>query len=120
MANSSLALGIDIGTSTAKIVIADPDGALFLEKSSSYDHSSPQPGYAEQDPADWWTAVCALTRELFHEHPELRDRVAAVGVSGQGAGAVLIDREGVALRPAIAWTFPFVPIRALGATMAVE
>jgi xylulokinase len=101
MRKPDLALGIDVGTSTAKLVVADASGAVFLEKSSSYEHSSPQPGYAEQDPADWWGAVCFLTRELFQENPEVRQRIAAVGVSGQGAGAAVIDCDGKVLRPAI-------------------
>jgi xylulokinase len=101
MPETKLVLGIDIGTSTAKVVLADPYGLVFIQKSSSYKYCSPLPGYAEQDPADWWGAVCSLTQELFKEHPEMRQRVAAVGVSGQGAGAILIDRSGNVLRPAI-------------------
>jgi xylulokinase len=101
MAKKDLVLGIDVGTSTAKVVLADPCGLVFIQKSVSYEHSSLLPGYAEQDPADWWGAVCSLTQELFREHSEMRQRVAAVGVSGQGAGAILIDGRGGILRPAI-------------------
>jgi xylulokinase len=101
MAKQDLVLGIDVGTSTAKVVLADPYGLVFIQKSASYEHSSLLPGYAEQDPADWWGAVCSLTQELFREQTEMRQRVAAVGVSGQGAGAILIDDRGAILRPAI-------------------
>ncbi|MGC2401569.1 MAG: FGGY family carbohydrate kinase [Acidobacteriaceae bacterium] len=101
MAKTDLVLGIDVGTSTTKVVLADPYGLVFLQKSASYELSSPLPGYAEQDPADWWGAVCSLTQELFKEHAEMRERIAAVGVSGQGAGAVVIDGSGDILRPAI-------------------
>ncbi len=101
MAKQDLVLGIDVGTSTAKVVLADPYGFVFIKKSASYEHASLLPGYAEQDPADWWGAVCSLTQELFREQTEMRQRVAAVGVSGQGAGAILIDGRGATLRPAI-------------------
>jgi xylulokinase len=101
MAKTDLVLGIDIGTSTAKVVLADPRGLVFLQKAASYVHCSPLPGYAEQDPADWWNAVCSLTQGLFKEHPEMRQRIAAVGVSGAGAGAVVIGGRGDVLRPAI-------------------
>src|ERR1700722_10755087 len=101
MSETGVVLGIDVGTSTAKVVLADAHGLVFIQKSASYEISSPLPGYAEQNPADWWGAVCGLTRELFREHPEMRQRVMAVGVSGQGAGAVLIDGKGRVLRSAI-------------------
>ena len=58
MSEADLVLGIDIGTSTAKVVLADAHGLVFLQKAASYEHCSPQPGYAEQNPADWWNAVC--------------------------------------------------------------
>ena len=90
-------MGIDVGTSTAKVVLADPYGLFLFKKSASYEHASPLPGYAEQDPADWWGAVCSLTQELFKEQSEMQQRVAAVGVSGQGAGAILIDGGGATI-----------------------
>ena len=63
-----LTLGIDVGTGTAKAVLADPRGEVLYSASASYQYSSPHPNWVEQDPEDWWQAVCAVTQTLFQEH----------------------------------------------------
>lgn len=98
-----LFLGIDVGTTSAKAALADAGGATLWTATAPYAYTSPQPGSAEQDPEDWWSAVGAMTRSLLREHPEARDRIAAVGVSGQGVAAAFLDRTGRPLRPAILW-----------------
>ncbi|MBV9622487.1 MAG: hypothetical protein JOZ14_00740 [Acidobacteria bacterium] len=98
-----LALGIDVGTGTAKAVLADAEGEVLWQATRSYQYQSPRPHYAEQDPEDWWDAVCHVTSCLFAAHPEAQKRIAAVGVSGQGVAAVLLDGHGQVLRPAILW-----------------
>ena len=103
MSLPDLALGIDVGTGTTKAVLADPSGKILWQASSSYQYTSPQPQWAEQDPADWWNALCTCTRTLFQNHPDAARRIAAVAVSGQGVGAVAIDQRGSVLRPAILW-----------------
>lgn len=103
MGQGDLLLGIDVGTGTAKVILADVHGAVLWQSSSPYGYQSPQPGYAEQDPFDWWEAICSSTQSLFRQHPGTEQRVAAVGVSGQGVAAVLLDRNGRVLRPAILW-----------------
>ena len=100
---SKLALGIDVGTGTTKAVIADEAGKVLWQATASYQYQSPRPHYAEQDPEDWWRAVCHVTRRLFRKWPETRKRIAAVAVSGQGVAAVLLDSRGRVLRPAILW-----------------
>jgi xylulokinase len=103
MEKPDLAMGVDVGTGTTKVVLADSLGKTLWQASSSYQYQSPQPGYSEQDPEDWWRALCSATGTLFREHPEAQRRIAAVGVSGQGVGAVLLDGKGRSLRPAILW-----------------
>lgn len=103
MSERDLALGIDVGTGATKAVLADSRGHVLWQAASSYRYSSPRPQWAEQNPFDWWTALCECTRVLFDAHPEAANRVAAVGVSGQGVGAVAIDWSGAVLRPAILW-----------------
>ncbi|MGA9800061.1 MAG: FGGY family carbohydrate kinase [Terriglobales bacterium] len=98
-----LALGIDVGTGTTKVVLADSRGEILWQASSSYQYQSPRPEYAEQDPEDWWRALGLATRTLFREHPGAEQRIAAVAVSGQGVGAVLLDAQARVLRPAILW-----------------
>ena len=98
-----LVLGIDVGTGTAKAVIADVSGAVLWQAAASYQHHAPESEWAEQDPEDWWQAVSIATKTLFRDHPGSAKRIAAVGVSGQGAGVVLLNNTGVAVRHAILW-----------------
>src|SRR5207245_1374422 len=98
-----LVLGLDVGTSNAKGVIADVSGQTLWTATTSYRYSSPQPGWVEQDPEDWWQAVGSVTRTLLDQHPGARQRIAAIGVSGQGVAAALLDDDGRPLRPAILW-----------------
>jgi xylulokinase len=96
-------LGIDVGTSTAKGVVADAAGKVLWTAAASYQFAQPRAGWAEQDPADWWKAVCKVIRILLGEHPGLEKHIVGIGVSGQGVAAVLLDCAGQALRPAILW-----------------
>src|SRR5487761_1778736 len=98
-----LTLGIDVGTSTTKAVLADPHGKVLRSAAASYEFSKPRPNWVEQRPEDWWEAVCRVIQALFEEQSEAPDHIAAVGISGQGVAAVLVDRQGKPLRPAILW-----------------
>ena len=98
-----LTLGIDVGTTAAKAVLADVEGNLLRDQTAAYVYAKPRPGWAEQDPEDWWQAVCRVVREIVRQHPTAKEQIAGVGVSGQGVAAVLLDRQGRPLRPAILW-----------------
>jgi xylulokinase len=98
-----LTLGIDVGTSSAKAVVADPGGSFFASATRSYSYTTPEHRQAEQDPEDWWKAVCALTQELLSAHPEIRSRLCAIGISGQGVAAVTLGHNRKPLRNAILW-----------------
>jgi xylulokinase len=100
---TSLLLGIDVGTTSTKAVLADPDGYFFASASRSYSYLTPEHGHAEQDPEDWWQAVCGVTAELLAAHPHAKSRLRAVGVSGQGVAAVVLGQSGQPLRNAILW-----------------
>jgi len=98
-----LLLGIDAGTTNVKAVLATPDGAVVAHAQTGYPTRFPKPGWAEQDPEDWWRAAVRVTREVL-AHPAVHpEAVAGVGVSGQGCAVTLITRSGEALRPAIIW-----------------
>lgn len=96
-------LGIDVGTSAAKAVLADAEGSFFAATSHGYVYTSCGPGTAEQDPEDWWDAVCKVTRRLLREHPEAAGRIAGIAISGQGVATVLLDEQNRTLRKAILW-----------------
>jgi xylulokinase len=93
-------LGIDLGTSSLKAVVLDVDGAIAGSATVGYSISTPQPGWAETDPEDWWQAAAAATRQAAGDRAA---EVAAVGLSGQMHGVVLSDDLGQSLRPAILW-----------------
>lgn len=88
-------LGLDVGTSATKAIVVDTDGVVVARAERPADLSSPQPGWAEADPEQWWGNVCALCRDLPVS------RVAAVGVSGMVPAVLLLDGAGRPLRPAI-------------------
>lgn len=98
----ALILGIDIGTSSAKAILLDPQtGQIAAAARQEYPVSRPAPDRAEQNPEDWWNAAALVTRRVVTEagSPE----VAAVGLTGQMHGTVLLDEQGRAPHPAIIW-----------------
>jgi xylulokinase len=93
-------LGIDLGTSSAKAVVVDTEGRVLAQASAGYAMTAAMPGYAESDPAHWWNAVAACTREAVRAAGA---RPSAIGLSGQMHGLVLASRDGEAVRPALLW-----------------
>ena len=97
-------LGLDLGTSSAKAVVADTGGRVLAQAAAGYAVSSAKAGYAESDPADWWSAVTACAREAVQVAGQAGGtRPAAIGLSGQMHGLVLAAADGQALRPALLW-----------------
>lgn len=96
-------LGIDIGTSSVKAVLTAADGVVLATASRGCAVSRPHPLWSEQAPEDWVTATVAAVDELAERHPDAVAHVAGIGLSGQMHGAVLLDRDGRVLRPAILW-----------------
>ena len=96
-------LGLDVGTSAVKAVLVDMGQRVLAKASLPLTTNRPRPGWSEQNPQDWIEAVRAILRNLKTEAPGPFARVRAVGLSGQMHGAVLIDGQGRALRPAILW-----------------
>ena len=93
-------LGLDLGTSSAKAVVVDTGGGVLAQASAGYTVTSTAPGYAESEPAHWWSAVTACAREAVHAAGA---RPSAIGLSGQMHGLVLASADGGALRPALLW-----------------
>jgi xylulokinase len=93
-------LGLDLGTSSVKALFLSEDGGILGEGSASYPVRSPQTGWAESYPDDWWNAAVEATRIALGSHGA---QVAALGLSGQMHGVVLADERGHPLRPAVLW-----------------
>jgi len=87
-------IGLDVGTTGVKGVAIEEDGTVAAVAAEAYPLSVPQPGWAEQDPNDWWRASQRVLARL----PE-----GPVGFSGQMHGLVVLDEHDEVLRPAILW-----------------
>lgn len=87
-------LGLDIGTGSAKAVAFEVERGVLSSGAASYGMSTPRPGWAEQDPADWWQAALDAIESAGRD-------TEAIAVSGQGAALVLLDAQGVPVRPAL-------------------
>ena len=96
-----LYIGIDLGTSAVKLLLMDADGAIQNVVSREYPISFPHPGWSEQNPEDWWTAVTDGLRALTADCD--RSQIAGIGCGGQMHGLVALDKEDHVLRPAILW-----------------
>jgi len=96
-----LYIGIDLGTSAVKLLLVDQQGTILNTVSREYPLYFPQPGWSEQDPADWWTAVQDGVRALLTGFEAAK--VAGVGCGGQMHGLVALDGEDEVIRPAILW-----------------
>lgn len=95
-------LGIDLGTSSVKALLLGEHGTVLGDGSAALTFSMPQPGYAEQSPADWWNATIAAVRQAVAAC-ESPPEIGGVGVSGQMLGSVLIDVDGSAADSCIIW-----------------
>ncbi|MDE6660271.1 MAG: xylulokinase, partial [Anaeroplasmataceae bacterium] len=92
-------LGIDIGTSGTKAVCFNELGEVMTSKSYAYDMAVPKPGYAEENPLDWFAATIETIKQITKEGY----RISGIGLSGQMHGLVLLDKNDQVLRPSIIW-----------------
>ncbi len=96
-------IGIDTSTTATKAVVIDRDGRVVAEGVQEYDYQIPQPGWSEQDPGLWWEATVAAVRSALSAAEIDGAAVAAIGLTGQMHGLVLLDDAREVLRPAILW-----------------
>ncbi len=96
-------LGIDLGTSGTKTVLFDGMGKALASATREYPLHQPHNGWAEQAPQDWWEAAVATIREVLDTSGTAPEAIAALGISGQMHGLVMLDAAGQVLRPSIIW-----------------
>ena len=98
-----LIIAVDAGTSSVKVGLV----GLTLEVLQTSDHpypvSYPGTGQAEQDPHDWWQAICLAIAKLATLCPGLKERAAGMVFASQMCGVVAVDAKGVPLRPCMIW-----------------
>ena len=94
-------IGIDLGTSSVKLLLVGADGQIFNSITKEYPIFYPQSGWSEQNPEDWLKATVDGMEELLNGHS--RYEVKGVSFGGQMHGLVLLDEEDNVIRPAILW-----------------
>jgi xylulokinase len=103
-ANRTWLMGIDIGAGSLKTMVVAADGRVGGAAAVDIETLSPQPGWSEQDPAEWWRALCATVPRALAEAGVTPDEIAAVAFSAGAHTPVLEDAVGRVIRPAILWS----------------
>jgi xylulokinase len=97
-------LGVDVGTGGTRAVIVDVNGRILASATEEHEpFTSPQIGWAEQRPEDWWRACGVAVRKALAAAALSSDQIACVGFSGQMHGAVMLDAADEVVRPALIW-----------------
>ncbi len=96
-------IGLDVGTSGAKCILCDDTGRVLASSTQEYPLYTPRPGWAEQDPEDWWDGVKRGLNALFTKCPIDKNLIAGISFSGQMHGLVALDKDLNVIRPAILW-----------------
>jgi xylulokinase len=99
----TLLLGIDLSTTGAKALLIDPEGHVIGSATTPLSLSSPHPLWSEQEPREWWEATVSSIKQVIAETDAPADDIAAIGLTGQMHGLVVLGDERQVLRPAILW-----------------
>ena len=101
--SASYLMGIDVGTSGTRTLLIDEQGKVVASASFEHPLSLPNPGWAEQDPADWVGTAIDSARAAMAEAGATGDQVKGIGLSGQMHGSVFLDGADEVIRPALLW-----------------
>lgn len=96
-------LGIDLGTSSVKVLITSSKGEILSREEVSYPIDIPAPGQAEQDPDAWWEATVKAVNQATRKDGGARQQIACIGLTGQMHGTVLLNKHGRSIAPAVIW-----------------
>jgi FGGY-family pentulose kinase len=96
-------LGIDYGTESCRAGIFDTDGCVLATEASTYKLTHPRPGWAEQDPDEWWSALVRSVRAVIEQAGVSAEAIAGLSVDATTCTVVALDGSGRHMRPAIMW-----------------
>ena len=96
-----LYIGVDLGTSAVKLLLMTGKGEIKNIVSREYPLYFPNPGWSEQKPEDWWSAVMDGLKELLTGFP--KEEVKGISFGGQMHGLVILDKDDNVIRPALLW-----------------
>ena len=103
MTDQRLLLGVDISTTGAKALLIDQKGGVITSATTPLTLQTPYPLWSEQDPGEWWQGIRTSIQAVLAEHQAAAESIAAIGLTGQMHGLVILDASGQVLRPAILW-----------------
>ena len=96
-------IGLDVGTSGAKCIMINETGEVVASSTQEYPLSTPRPGWAEQNPEDWWQGVVRGLKTIMSKANVNPGDIAGLSYSGQMHGLVALDQDNQVIRPAILW-----------------
>jgi FGGY-family pentulose kinase len=99
----ALFLGIDVGTQSARVGVCTLDGTLLATASAAYKTNYPRPGWAEQEPADWWRCIRKASHECLAKASIDPVQVEGISFDATSSTVLLVDKNGEPLRSAILW-----------------
>jgi xylulokinase len=99
----ALILGIDIGTSSCKAALFEKDGTVIAHANENYQLYQPHPGWVEQKPDEWWSAVCTAVKNVISKAGIDASNISCIGVDGQSWSAIPIDKDGNVLANTPIW-----------------
>jgi xylulokinase len=94
-------LVFDLGLTNCKALVFSFNGEVLGHASAAYKTYFPRPGFVEQDPDEWWRAVCLAAQQLWKDQPDLADRIDAISVTGHMHALVALGRVGRTLKSAL-------------------
>ena len=103
MAGGPYFLGIDGGTESVRVAVFDSEGMQVGYASHTYALKHPRPGWAEQDPDEWWSSLVAAFRELMSKSSITPGEIAGLSLATTTCTVVVLDKYDRVLRPAIIW-----------------
>jgi xylulokinase len=96
-------IGIDLGTSSIKMILIDQNQSILASANSSLTVQSPKDGFSEQNPQEWIDSTMECLEALKSKKPKEFSQTISIGISGHMHGATLIDKDGKVIRPCILW-----------------
>jgi xylulokinase len=99
--NKNLVIAHDVGTSSVKSALVDSDGNILNHSTHSYPFYTPQPGWVEQEPLDYWNAIVANTQKLVSSID--KEQILGIVFTTQAMGVIPVDKNGAVLRRNITW-----------------
>jgi xylulokinase len=100
---NSVLLGIDIGSSACKVAAFSVNGTVLAQSNAEYAIYYPQPGWAEQNPEEWWQAVCKAIKQILQSGKVKAKEVRGIGIDGQSWSAIAVDKKGKVLHNTPIW-----------------